>query len=165
MNIGVAFNKLSEFLSSRLSVQDDNFTHVAFDVLKTMMLLAAVDGNIAREEMARFWECAMEIGRYDKDDLRELWKSALSSAGYLSLHAKLVDEAACTAEFLRLVDEGLVKKLAKASATVRKRAFDCLRSMANADGDFSSVERSCIKALVDRLDKMGEQRVVSAVRL
>jgi len=166
MDIGVALNKLSEFLSNRMPAKDDDFSHVAFDVLKTMMLLAAVDGTISRAEVSRFWTCAQEIGSFPGDELRDLWKSALCSAGYLSLQCKLTDIGASTDEFMRLVEEGLVKKLARATESVRGRALDCLRSMADADGDFSPVEKSCVDALIRRLGEMRDRSAISgAIRL
>jgi len=166
VNIALAINKISEFLRSRMPQLDDDFSHVAFDVLKTMMLLAAVDGNISRDEMTRFWECAREICPAAGEELDSLWKASLCSAGYLSLQAKIDDVDACTAEFMRLIEESLVKKLKRSTASVRRRAIACIESMAKADGDFSKVEKSCVRALLVRLDEVREhQPAAGAVRL
>jgi len=166
MNIGQVVKKLSVFLSERMPASDDDFSHVVFDVLRMMMLLSAVDGNISRDEVVRFRELAHEIGHYSEEEADVLWVSFLQGAGYLSLRTKVDDPETCIAEFLRLADEGFVSKLAQASESVVKRTISCLESMADADGDFSPIEKACLKALFAKLNDLKERRAATgAIRL
>jgi len=166
MNIGQVVKGLSDFLANRMQQPDDDFSHVAFDVLRMMMLLSAVDGNISRDEVLRFREFAREIGHYSENEVDTLWVSFLHSAGYLSLRTKVDNPETCIAEFLRLADEGLMSKLRRATEAVVKRAIECLESMANADGDFSPIEKSCLEALFSKLNDLKEQHAAAgAIRL
>ena len=160
MNIEQLVKKAVKLLS-RKNPSAAEARDVDFGVLRTMMMLAAVDGTISQGEMARFWEYARQLKGVDASELDELWKSALTSAGYLALQALMLDKDGMVDEFLRVVEKDFVKKLVPATSAVRKRAYRCLKAVAEADGDYSPIEKACISALVRRIRKAWEIKVAT----
>ena len=144
-------NGLIEKLIEFMPVLADNGKSsllIDFGILKTMMMLAAVDGNISQPELKAFRDYALSRPGLDDETFGEIWKSALTSAGYLAMQALLMTKDELVAEFIRLVDADFIQRIVKESHEVRKSAFKCLKAMAEADGDYSDVEKSCISELV-----------------
>ena len=147
MQIEKLIQKIVNFLPG-LTVEEKDSKFVTLGALKTMMLLSAVDGDISREEMRTFWEHAQRCKDIDLASLNDLWKSALTSAGFLSMQSLLMGKDELVAEFIRLVDADFVQRVARESHEMRKNAFRWLKDMAEADGDYSDIEKTCIGELV-----------------
>jgi len=128
----------------------------AFDVLgcavlKTMLMLAAVDGLVSASELNVFRDQAFKYSGLADELFDSLWRGALHSAGYLELQARILRKDDLVKEFVSEAESVFVPAL---QATPRVRwtnAFDCLNAIAGADGNFSPVEKACINALVDRV--------------
>ena len=123
-----------------------------FAVLRTLMLLAAVDGVVSRDE----WDCFRSIlGEY-RDGVngltREtLWESALHGAGYLVLQSQLLSRDDLIEAFADEAGTDFAGEMAVGSDDERRAAFSLLKRMAHADGAFSDLERDCIRALERRI--------------
>ena len=120
-------------------------------VLKTMLMLAAVDGNVSASEIDAFRAMALESSGITGEAFAELWRDALHSAGYLALQAKLLRKDLLVAEFMREAEDVFVKAVASEPRSKWTKVFDGLNGIASADGDYSDVERECVNALVKRV--------------
>ena len=123
-----------------------------FAVLRTLLLLAAVDGEVSQGELDYFRSL---IDQY-RDDVggrtREaLWKSALHGAGYLILLSRFLTRDELVAAFVEEAEGDFVEPLSVGTANDVKAAFGLLESMAQADVTFSDLEGDCLTALVKRV--------------
>lgn len=123
-----------------------------FAVLRTLLLLAAVDGEVSQGELDYFRSV---IGLY-RDDVggrtREaLWKSALHGAGYLILQGRFLTRDEMIAAFVEEAEGDFVEILSTGTDDEVKAAFDLLQAMAQADGTYSEMEGDCLVALVKRV--------------
>ena len=147
MQIEKLIRTIVDFLPG-LTVKEKDTKFVTLGALKAMMLLSAVDGDISRDEMKTFWDHAHRCKNIDSGTLNDLWKSALTSAGYLAMQSLLMEKNELVAEFIRLIDADFIQCVARESHDVRKTAFRWLKNMAEADGDYSGIEKACIGELV-----------------
>ena len=147
MQIENLIRKIVDFLPG-LTVEEKNSKFITLGALKAMLLLSAVDGDISRQEMKAFWDHVQRCKNIDSDTLNDLWKSALTSAGYMAMQSLLMEKDELVAEFIRLTDTDFVQRIARESHNVRKNAFRWLKDMAEADGDYSDIEKACISELV-----------------
>ena len=165
MKIEELIKKIVEFIPAGASATPTS-RDLEFGLLRAMMMIAAVDGEITKNEIACFWQRAKQCPDIDPVALNEAWRSALTSAGYLAMQSLLMTRDELVAEFLRVVDNDFVKRLIPAPHDVRKSAYKCLKAVAEADGDYSEIEKACISALVLHVKDVWEQKVaVPAVHL
>lgn len=132
-----------------------------FGVLRTMMMLAAVDGDVAAEEMERFKVLALRSLGDGNAAFNQLWEQALADAGYMLMQAKILPRAELVAEFVKKSEDAFVVKTAMEGADDRTRAFKWLESMARADGDYSPVEQDCITQLFKRVEAIRKEIAAS----
>ena len=123
-----------------------------FAVLRTLLLLAAVDGEVSQGELDYFRSV---IDKY-RDDVggrtREaLWKSALHGAGYLILQGRFLAREELIAAFVEEAEGDFVEVLSTGTEEEVRSAFDLLKAMARSDGTFSEVEGDCLQALMKRV--------------
>lgn len=123
-----------------------------FAVLRTLMLLAAVDGEISRGELDYFRSV---IDKY-RDDVggrtrKSLWKSALHGAGYLVLQSRFLPRDELVAAFVEEAEGDFVEVLSIGTDDEVRTAFDLLKTMARSDGTLSDIEGACLEALVQRV--------------
>ena len=140
---------------------------VDFAVLRTLMLLAAVDGEVSPGELDYFRSL---IDKY-RDDVggrtREaLWKSGLHGAGYLMLQGRFLSRNELIAAFVEEAEGDFVELLSVGEDGERESAFDLLRRMAQADGELSEIECDCLAALRRRItserDRIQQDRYPNA---
>lgn len=129
----------------------DGFGRLDFSVLKTLMRLAAVDGEVSADEMKLFREMATNCKGYDEDSFGRLWSAALHSAGYLNLQARFLGPEEMVREFVKESEGDFTEEVAEGDSAERNKAFECLEAMAKADGEYSDIERACISALAERV--------------
>ena len=123
-----------------------------FAVLRTLLLLAAVDGEVSARELDYFRSV---IDQY-RDDVggrtREtLWKSALHGAGYLILQGQFLSRNELIFAFVEEAEGDFVSVLSTGTDDEVQAAFDRLKAMAQSDGTFSDIESDCLAALVRRV--------------
>ena len=139
----------------------NKFGKADFVLLKTMMMLAAMDGEIADDEVDRFKELAAKCRGYNGESFEALWDSALRSAGYLLLQSRFLDHEGLVAAFVAEAEKDFVGEVAQETAAERIRAFDSLDRMAMADGDYSEIERDSIVALVKKVRAVREKMLAA----
>ena len=125
----------------------NRFDRTDFVILKTALMLAAVDGEVAADEVARFRELAVKCRGYSGETFEKLWDAAVRSAGYLLLQSRLLDRRGLVAAFVKESAKDFIGEIVLETSAQRLRAFELLERMAMADGDYSAVERACIEAL------------------
>ena len=122
-----------------------------FVILKTALMLAAVDGEVGADEVGRFKELAEKCRGYSGESFDVLWEQALRSAGYLLIQARFLGQEELAALFVREAEKDFVGTVILETKEERVRAFELLDRMAMADGDYSAVEHACIAALAQKV--------------
>ena len=135
----------------------NRFGKTDFVLLKTMMMLAAMDGEIADDEVDRFKELAAKCRGYNGESVETLWDAAIRSAGYLLLQSRFLDQEGLVAAFVAEAEKDFVGEVVIETSAGRTRAFECLERMAAADGDYSEIERAAITALSARVKAVREK--------
>ena len=135
----------------------NRFERLDFVLLRTTLMLAAVDGEVAADEIARFKELAAKCRGYSGESFETLWDAALRSAGYLLIQSHFLGHDELVAAFVKESEKDFVGEVVLETAEERIRAFDFLDRMAMADGDYSEIERDCIIALVKKVKAAREK--------
>lgn len=113
-------------------------------VLKAMMMLAAVDGEIAKEELSLYRKLAEEYRGDDPEHFEAQWERCVRAMAYIGFLSEILSP-----EELVEAYAGEVKSaLAEAGGDgAHERLIAALEEMAKADGNFSRIERDSIAAL------------------
>ena len=135
----------------------NRFERLDFVLLKTTLMLAAADGEVAADEVVRFKELAAKCRGYNGETFETLWDAALRSAGYLLLQSHFLGHDELVAAFVKEAEKDFVGEVILETAEDRVRAFDFLDRMAMADGEYSEIERDCIVALVKKVKAAREK--------
>ena len=135
----------------------NRFERLDFVILKTTLMLAAADGEVAADEIVRFKELAAKCRGYSGEMFEALWDAALRSAGYLLLQSHFLGHDGLVAAFVEEAEKDFVGEVILETAAERVRAFDFLDRMAMADGEYSEIERDCIVALVKKVKAAREK--------
>lgn len=149
-NVRVRVHRAREmFLSCFNARQTDRVAHrgtlgAAFAVLRAMMMLAAVDGEITREELSLYRQLAEEFHLVDSAMFEERWEQSVRAMAYMGFLSEVVSPEDLAGEFSREVRSGFADVADIESAHLKT----ALERMAAADGNYSSIERNCIAALV-----------------
>ena len=146
---------------SEFEIGGKKFSEFDLAVLKTMMRLAAVDGEVSKDELDRFRELAEKCRGCNDESFAKLWKDALRSAGYMALQTKLLSHDELVDEFVRESESDFVETTVFETKRDRDHAIAQLESMASADGEYSGIERDCIEALANRVRNAWEHTVTA----
>lgn len=144
MNNDNLFEKMKDFFGGLVGKR---FSYGDAVLLKTALMLAAVDGDVSDAEIARFKEFAAMCRGYNDKSFEKLWNKALRSAGYLYLQSRFLTKEELVAAFVEEAKADFVEKVAWETFEERDDAFKVLEQMAMADGEYSEVERASITAL------------------
>ena len=129
----------------------NRFDKLDFVLLKTALMLAAVDGEVGADEVGRFKELAAKCRGYNGESFEALWEQALRSAGYLLIQSRFLGPDELAAAFVKEAEKDFVGTVILETKEERVRAFELLDRMAMADGDYSEIERTCIAALATKV--------------
>ena len=99
-------------------------------------MLAAVDGEIDKEELSLYRELAERMRGGNAADFDALWAESVKGMAYIGFLSEMLEPEDLVREFVREVGKGLG---ADDIATLER--------MAAADGDYSRIERDCVAAL------------------
>lgn len=160
MNKGGMFGKVVEFFDE-ITKSGKTFSRLDFGILKTLMMVAAVDGEIAREEMDLFKDIAGSCHGYSDQTFDDLWSEALHSAGYLCLQSRFLGKDELVAEFVKEAESAFVEEVSLEVTKEREHAFKCLDAMAKADGEYSEIEKACIDALARHVAEVRERAIAA----
>ena len=130
-----------------------------FVILKTALMLAAVDGEVGADEVDRFKELAAKCRGYNGESFDVLWEQALRSAGYLLLQSRFLGPEELAAVFVKEAERDFVGEVILVTREERVRAFELLDRMAMADGDYSAVEHACIAALAQKVKAARDEAI------
>jgi len=136
-----------------------SFASLDFVVLKSLMMLAAVDGEVSTEEIALFRQLSEKCSGYNEESFAKLWDNALRSAGKLLILSKVLKEDELVDAFVNEAECGFVEELSLGLVAERESAFACLESLAAADGARSRVESRCIAALKERVTRAHDEAI------
>ena len=130
-----------------------------FVLLKTALMLAAVDGEVGADEVGRFKELAAKCRGYNGESFEALWEHALRSAGYLLIQSRFLGTEELAAAFVAEAEKDFVGTVSLETKEERARAFELLDRMAMADGDYSEIERTCIAALATKVKSARDKAI------
>ena len=105
-------------------------------VFRAVMMLAAADGEIDKEELSLYRELAEKFREGNAADFDALWAESVKAMAYIGFLSEMLEPEELVREFVREAGQGLG---ADDIATLER--------MAAADGDYSRIERDCIAAL------------------
>ena len=130
-----------------------------FVLLKTALMLAAVDGEVGADEVGRFKELAAMCRGYNGESFEVLWEQALRSAGYLLIQSRFLGQDELAAAFVKEAERDFVGTVILETQEERVRAFELLDRMAMADGDYSAIEHACIAALAQKVKTARDEAI------
>ena len=128
-------------------------------VLRTMMMLAAVDGEISDAEIEAFRNLSAKCRAKEGEAFDSLWETALRSAGYLQLQSRFLAKDELVALFVKETEGDFTRAIVLEEKQEFAWAFRNLEALATADGDYSEVERACITALYERAKAARDQAI------
>ena len=105
-------------------------------VFRAVMMLAAVDGEISKEELSLYRELAKRMRGENTAKFDALWAESVKGMAYIGFLSEMLEPEELVREFVREVGTGLGAD-----------DIAVLERMAAADGDYSQIERDCISAL------------------
>ena len=107
-------------------------------VLRAVMMLAAVDGEIAKEELSQYREMAEKLKGGVAADFDALWAESVRGMAYVGFLSEMLEPEELVREFVREAGRGFGTD-----------GIAVLERMAAADGDYSRIERDCVLALAN----------------
>lgn len=105
-------------------------------VFRAVMMLAAVDGEIAKEELSLYRELAEQFREGNAEGFDALWAESVKGMAYIGFLSEMLEPEKLVREFVREAGKGLGTD-----------AIATLERMAVVDGDYSQIERDCVAAL------------------
>ena len=149
-NVKVRVHRAKEMLgrvmSSELGVESCGLRvekrRFGWTVFRAVMMLAAVDGEIDKEELSLYRELAEKFREEDAADFDALWAESVKGMAYIGFLSEMLGPEKLVGEFVREAGKGLG---ADDIATLER--------MAAADGDYSRIERDCVAALAREMSR------------
>ena len=155
MNKNGIFDRMKYFLADLTG--KNKFSKADFVILKTALMLAAVDGEVSADEVGRFKVLAEQCRGYSGESFVTLWDKALRSAGYLLIQSRFLGIEELAEVFVKEAENDFVESIILETKEGRTHAFELLEQMAKADGDYSDAERAAITALMQKVKAARDQ--------
>ena len=131
---------LGKVMTSELGVESCELRvekrQVGWAVFRAVMMLAAVDGEIDKEELSLYRELAERMRGGNAARFDDLWAESVKEMAYIGFLSEMLSPEELVREFVR-----------EAGAGLDADGIATLERMAVADGDYSRIERDCISAL------------------
>ena len=105
-------------------------------VVRAVMMLAAVDGEIDKEELSLYRELAERMRGGNAAEFDALWAESVKGMAYIGFLSEMLEPEMLVREFVREAGKGFGAD-----------DIAALERMAEADGDYSRIERDCVAAL------------------
>ena len=148
-NVKVRVHRAKEMLGKVMRVSGSEFQvsgcelrvekrQSGWAVFRVVMMLAAVDGGITKEELSLYRELAEKFREGDAADFDVLWAESVKGMAYIGFLSKMLEPEELVREFVREAGNGLGAD-----------GIAALERMAAADGDYSKIERDCVAALAN----------------
>lgn len=116
----------------------------AFSLIRVMMMMAAIDGSISKEELSLYRRLAEQFRGEDAAAFDAAWENSIRAMAYIGFLTELLPRDELVRECAGEMREVCVRS---GEFDVR-RVTDALVRMANADGDFSVIERELVGVFV-----------------
>ena len=113
----------------------NRFGREDFVLLNTVMMLAAVDGEISKEELSLYRMLAQEFRGTNAASSDARWERSVRAMAYIGFLTEM------------LPPEEVVREYVREAGRIPRRFIAPLERMASADGDYSRIERDCVSAL------------------
>jgi len=144
-----------------MNARDPHLSKLDFGVLKVALMVAALDGQVGKDEVEAFCSLAKKCRGYDAKSFAAVRESAFRSAGYIAMLAQHAPQD----ELLRaFTDESLAALpvgFACGSLADVRRAFVMWVAMGVSDGDFSVIERKAVEVLRQALAEIKRSRAAA----
>lgn len=115
-------------------------------VLKISLMVAALDGVVADEELHEVQALLAEKVK-SEETRKTLWAECLRCAGYVLLLAKIFSRDELVSAFVQESLDILIPELPSLEPDVINQAFDAWTAVAKSDGDFCALEMDALAAL------------------
>ena len=146
-NVKVRVHRAKEKLAKVMQVSGSKFqvpgcglrsgtNQLGWAVFRAVMMLAAGDGEIDKEELSLYRELAEKFREGNAADFDALWAESVKGMAYIGFLSEMLEPEKLVREFVREAGKGLG---ADDIATLER--------MAVADGYYSPIERACVSAL------------------
>ena len=150
-NVKVRVHRAREMLGKVMRVSGSEFQvsgcelqggkeQFGWAVFRAVMMLAAVDGEIDKEELSLYRELAEKFREGDAADFDALWAESVKGMAYIGFLSEMLEPEKLVREFVREVGKDLGAD-----------DIAALDRMAAVDGDYSKIERDCVRALKERI--------------
>lgn len=139
----------------------DKLDRTALAQVRVSLLIAALDGDITRDEVYEFRRLAQASENWSEEAEKKAFYSAIRAAGYLMLLARVAPKDELLLEFVAEADKFLPMFFALEDEE-RAAAVAVWKNVANADGEFSEIERDAIACLEKRLQVRSELERLAA---
>ena len=146
-NVKVRVHRAKEMLGKVMRVSGSEF-HVSgcelrggrnrfgWAVFNAVIMLAAVDGEIAKEELSLYRELAEKLRECDAAGFDVPWSESVKGMAYIGFLSEILEPDELVREYVREVGKG-----------VGAEDIAVLERMAAVDGVYSQIERDCVFAL------------------
>lgn len=118
-------------------------------LLKAMMMLSAVDGEISKEELSLYRTFAEKFRDESADAFERLWVESVKAMAYVGFLSEMLAPEDLVGVYVEEVADFAAAILAQPEK--RQKTLVLLERLAAADGDYSRIERACIAALARRV--------------
>ena len=143
--------------------RDTRLSKLDFAVLQIALMIAALDGNVRKDEAEAFLALAKKCRGANAKSVKEVYEQALRAAGYIIILVQTADEktvlAALADEARRLLPDSF---LFGKPEDVR-RAFVLWTAMCLSDGEYSEIERKAIACLQKHFTKLKTAEVEARI--
>lgn len=152
-NVKVRVHRARELFKSCFAdaetVGGGEFGAVGFEsaVLKASMMLAAVDGEIAKEELSLYRQVAETLRGKDASSFEDLWERSVRAMAYIGFLSEMLSPEDLVDDYVREASDGFIRFMTEEK---RRMFLDALAQMASADGEYSRIERACVTALAKK---------------
>ena len=131
---------LGKVMSSELGVEGGELRvekrQSGWAVFRAVMMLAAVDGEITKEELSLYRELAERMRGGNAAEFDALWAESVKGMAYIGFLSEMLEPEKLVRAFVREAGKGLGTD-----------DIATLERMAAVDGNYSRIERDCVAAL------------------
>ena len=115
-------------------------------ILRSVMMLAAVDGEISKDELSLYRGLAERMRGENAFGFEAMWSESVKGMAYIGFISEMLSPEELVREFVREAREAFAANGAEKPQDWRC-AIRTLERMASADGEYSRIERACVSAL------------------
>ena len=143
--------------------RDPKLGKLDFAVLKIALMIAALDGEVAGDEVKTFLALAKKCRGANAKSVRAVLNEALRAAGYILILARTADERTTLSAFADEAVKMLPGSFLDGKPEDVRRAFVLWTAMCMSDGEYSEIERKAIACLQKHFTKLKTAEVEARI--